>query len=165
MRPGAVLCIACGYHSKIGGQLATVLDDDGPQPIDPNPYASPEGPAETYAPRGRGPYNDLTPGGARQAEAVVRDAESVGKVLLFTLCCCSIAWPLIFPWYAFRLVSWYSLNAQYNELRFPNSFSNHGALAARFQDAKLRLWIGTIVGVVFGTLVVLALVSRIAQEM
>lgn len=163
MVTGAVLCIACGYHAKLGGQMATVLEEDAPRPIDPNPYASPSIPADASAvqPSGSGLYNDLTERGAKQAAAVVRDAESVGVVLLITLCCCSAVSPLILPWYGYRLHSWYALNSQFNELRFPNSFSNHGALAARFQDAAIRLWCGTVFGAVLFVLLIVSIIASI----
>jgi hypothetical protein len=159
MQAGAVLCISCGFHTQLGGQLATVLDEDAPRVVDPNPYAAPAavGGSVRRGAKNAGPYNDLTDLGARRAEAVVRDAEAVWKVLVIALCCCSLAWPLVFPWYGFRLVSWYFLNAEFKELQFPNSFSNHGALAARFQDAKFKLWVGAIAGAIFSLLLILGI--------
>ena len=68
----------------------------------------------------------------------------------------------MFPWYGFRLFSWYQLDALYDELREPNGFSPHCQVAIKFQDAFVRLWIGTILGAVFYGIFGLIMLVQIA---
>ena len=159
MKAGAVLCISCGYHTKLGGQLATVLDDESPQAVDANPYASPREGGEARP----GPSSDLTESGARWAADIVRDAGGFGLAAVIFGCPCFLLWPFILPWYAFRLCCWYALNSRFAELRNPNSFSKHGELATRFQDAKLRLWLLAGLGVVYLLLLGLVIANAITN--
>ena len=157
--PGAVLCIACGYHLKLGRHLATSVGEPRPQ-IDRNPYASPDEIEQRSPP---GYVADLTDEGARKAKAIVSDAENVYAALLFAWCCCGPAWFLLLPWYGWRLYSWYKLNNQFYELRYPNGFSPHGELAGSFQDSKFKLWVGVVAGGIFFVLVLLATVFDLAR--
>jgi hypothetical protein len=159
--PAAVLCVACGYHLKLQRHLATSVERPTGRPIDPNPFAAPveTHPQEQIA-RLREPHvADLTPEGARKAKAIVSDASSVYALVLLGLCCWPI-WLLLFPWYGFRLLSWYRLNRQFSELRNPYGFSSHGELAASFQDAKSRLWVGFVAGGIYWVISLLALLLR-----
>ena len=158
----AVLCVACGYHLKLEHHLATVVDRVPPRPDDSNPFASPaaiDG-ESADAPRGA-PYEaDLTEAGARRAGAIVSEADMVYWTIgLATICfpICGILWPFLLPWYAWRLWSWRSLNARFNELRNPNGFSPHGQLAGSFQDCLPRLWVGIVAGAIFWMLFALYL--------
>lgn len=144
LAPGAVLCIGCGYHLRLGRHLATAVDREEVPPIDLNPYASPsvlqpiQQPADPFV-------SDLTPSGARRAEAVVAEAANAYAVAAASMFCAPLA-VFLFPWYSFRLWSWYRLNTQFSELRNPNSFSPHARLATAFQDAKIKLWVGWSAG-------------------
>jgi hypothetical protein len=167
----AVLCVACGYHLKTGVQLATLGGDapaqttealplsdpkqvaSAPRPVDLNPYAPPQ----TDVPIDHYPEDDqfaadLTVNGERRAKAVVSDAEFVWTIVVFCFLCCWPAWLVELPWYCFRLYCWHRLNREFSELRHPNSLSQHGDLAAKFQEAKPKIWIGIGIGI-FGWLV------------
>lgn len=163
----AVLCLACGYHLQRGGFLSTVVERSpfapfqdeelatpppSLQPPDLNPYASPvalkEQPVEVQY-IGESFVADLTPQAAKRASAIVADAERLYWVLLFSVCLCGIAWLLMFPWYSYRLLSWYELNRNYCELRNPTPrLSDHYGLAQDFQAAKGRMWAGFIIGAI-----------------
>jgi hypothetical protein len=103
---------------------------------------------------------DLTPQGAREAKAIVSDASSAYLLVVLGLCCWPV-WLLLFPWFGYRLWSWYRLNRQFSELRNPYGFSVHGELAASFQDAKFRLWVGFVAGAIYWALSGLLLLLRI----
>jgi hypothetical protein len=158
----AVLCVQCGFHLPSGTILATQFDrpaETPPAPIvDPNPYAAPA--IEAAPPRpglGGKAVFDLTEHAARRAKGVVQDADNVYIiVLLATACLCGVLWLVMFPWYSLRLIQWYSLNSQYEELRHPNAFSPYAEITARFPDAKFKLWVGTVVGGVLLALLGLA---------
>jgi hypothetical protein len=147
-----VLCIECGYHLPSGTFLATEIErspatEGRLSEPELNPYAAPSMEAAPVR-RGLGSATvlDLTPTGARRAKAVVQDADNVYLAILLATCICGIAWLFMFPWFGFRLLQWYQLNSQFEELRHPNAFSPHAEFTSRFPDAKLKLWIGTIVG-------------------
>lgn len=167
----AVLCIACGFHLLRGGFLSTAVERSPFSPFtdDQNaaPYANPA-PPESSRPPDLNPYAspailsdfpghlplsddlfvaDLTPRAAKRASAIVADAARVYWVILLSLCVCRIAWVLMFPWYGYRLYSWYELNRTYSELRNPTPRrSAHYSLALDFQAAKGRIWTGFIFG-------------------
>ena len=154
----AVLCVACGYHVKLGRHLATVVERGEVRAQskiadDRNPYASPSPKALATISDARDPYTtDLTEAGARRAKAIVRDANMLLWAVLMSLLCPFAwfwVWILMFPWYAFRLWQWRQLNAEFSELNQPNSFSPHGDLAGSFQDCQLRLWAGIAIGIVY----------------
>ena len=161
--PQAVLCVDCGYHLKLQRHLATAVEKSARPAIDPNPFAPPAEPdVPQDAPRIREPYvADLTPDGARQAKAIVSDASSAYALVVLGLCCWPV-WLLLFPWFGYRLWSWYGLNRQYGELRNPNGFSEHGELAVSFQDSKFRLWVGFVAGSIYWGLAVLNLLLQLA---
>ena len=93
--------------------------------------------------------SDLTPQAAKQARAIVADAGRVYLVIFLSLCICRIAWLLMFPWYGYRLYSWYELNRTYSELRNPTPrHSAHYSLALDFQAAKGKIWAGFIIGAI-----------------
>jgi hypothetical protein len=69
------------------------------------------------------------------------------------------------PWYVYRLYCWHALEARFNELRNPNGFSPHGALAGQFQESRTRLWIGIIAGVIFWFLLTVAVAERLLRAM
>lgn len=160
--PETVLCVACGYHMTLGHHLATVVERQQRSKPDKNPYASPAAVESSEPTLSREPPAfDLTEAGARRATAVVSDARSVFLVILLAWCVCGPAWLVMVPWYAYRLYCWHRLNAQFAELRSPNAFSPHGELAAKFKDARARLWIGVIAGAVFWSLLALVLVLEL----
>jgi hypothetical protein len=106
--------------------------------------------------------SDLTVNGVLQAKAMVRDAKLLPYTLLAALGCALIGF-LMLPWYAYRLWSWYRLNARFEELRHPNPRSRDGELAASFQDCQLQLWAGMAVGAVLWVILALYLVVRSGQ--
>jgi hypothetical protein len=99
---------------------------------------------------------DLTERGARQAAAIVRDAQVMPRIVILSLICFPVA--LL---YAVRLIHWYYLNSVYSELRHPNSLSKHRHLAIQFQDAKLPLWIVFVVGTVSWIFCIIASVLNV----
>jgi hypothetical protein len=187
MAENAVLCVACGFHQQRDRFLGTVVErqplftDNLPvqspvtvgQPVDSNPYASPailnENPDRFHG-SGEMFIADLTPEGAKRARAIVDDAGRVYWVIFLSLCICRIAWLLMFPWYGYRLYSWYVLNRTYSELRNPTPrLSAHYGLALDFQAAKGKVWAGFIVGAIafflyFGVLLLAAL-SEAVQDL
>ena len=150
LKPQAVLCIACGYHLLRGHHLATALDGQREATPDDNPYASPAAAAANgpEVSRDKSVF-DLTESGARRVKAVVSDAQMVFFVSVIAWCFCAPALIVIFPWYAYRLYCWHRLHNEFAELRNPNGFSPHGELAAKFQDARTRIWFGLIAGLAF----------------
>ncbi len=126
--------------------------------MDSNPYAaSTSVSAQSDAPRPGEPHvADLTEAGARNAKAIVDDADSIYLITLLASCCCAPAWLVMFPWYSWRLWSWYQLNSQFHELRQPYGFSPHGELAVAFQDCRFKLWVGVIAGAIFWILAAFA---------
>jgi len=163
--PQAVLCIACGYHLVLGHHLATNVERSKSTPLDQNPYASPSA-LDSDVPKKLSGTTvfDLTDAGARQAQAVVSEAQSVFVVVLAGLLCCAPVWMLTFPWYSYRLYCWHSLNARFAELRFPNGFSPHGEVAAKFQESRWRITVGVAVGFVFWMLLGVMYVSRLMHR-
>jgi hypothetical protein len=98
------------------------------------------------------PEFDLTDRGAARAKAVASDAGYVWAAVLVPFCCPVVGLPLfilMLPWYSYRLYCWYQLNDEFSELRYPNSLSPHGLLAANFQSAKWRLIVGVVFGVIY----------------
>lgn len=159
----AVLCVACGYHLKLGHHLATAT---GPEPeqhqaADDNPYASPQG-AQNYRPRqpnGKAVF-DLTEYGAKRAKAIVADADMWLAVWVLS-CICGPVWLFLFPWYLYRLYSWYDLHTTFEELRFPNSLSPHGDLAVKFNSAYWRLMTGVVIGAIFWLILALGILREV----
>ncbi len=143
---GAVLCVACGYHLESDRFLATVAEPNPTATTDSNPYASP---VVTERSPNEPPVFDLTEAGVRRVKAVVSDAQMVFLVILLAWCLCAPIWLVMLPWYLYRLYCWYALNAQFAELRSPNSFSPHGELAAKFKGSRGRLLVGIVAGLLF----------------
>jgi hypothetical protein len=174
--PAAVLCVGCGYHLKLGYHLSTAVESPRHAPAllipselipnelipSDNPYAAPissEGQRES-GPREH-PEFDLTESGAKWAQGVVSDAKSL-VWLIFVSFWCGLLGVLMFPWFAFRIACWHRLNARFSELRNPNAFSTHGVLAADFQEAVPRLWIGAAFGLVYWALIAAYILARVA---
>jgi hypothetical protein len=114
---------------------------------DPNPYAAPQTEV-AEPPRDDRLAADLTPSAAAWAESLAKEAEARWVLLLVGLICCQPILLLMLPWYGFRLWNWHVLNASYSELRHPNSFSPHGELAARFQEAHAKLVVGMVMSAI-----------------
>ena len=94
------------------------------------------------------------------------DAERFYWVLFLSICFCRTAWLLMFPWYGYRLYSWYELNRTYCELRNPTPrLSDHYGLAQDFQAAKGRIWAGFIVGAIAFTLVLIVTLLAVLSEL
>jgi hypothetical protein len=163
--PNAVLCVQCGYHLPSGTILATHVERPAaeipPAPtVDANPYAAPAIEAGApRLPRGGKAVFDLTPHAAKRVQAVVQDADSV-YIAIIALCLCIFAWFVMFPWYALRLIQWYRLNSQFEELRHPNAFSPYAEITAKFADAKIKLWIGVVSGAIMFALLVLIVLAQ-----
>lgn len=161
---GAILCVHCGYHLKLNRHLATVVERSSLPSVDPNPYASPAALAsDEPSSRPRQAPTDLTEHGAKQAKAIVDEADMVYWIIVVAVCCCSLLWPIILPWYGYRLWCWHRLNQRFSELRYPNSLSPHGTLAGAFQDAKLRLIVGVVVGAAMWLLLALAVLIDLSR--
>ncbi|MEQ8787630.1 MAG: hypothetical protein RIC55_15105 [Pirellulaceae bacterium] len=149
----AVLCVVCGFHLKLGHHLATTEDapplENALPAVNDNPYASPTAPTSLESDDcGKPLAFDLTEEGARRAESVAVAAESLTLGGITALCCCSPLWLIALPWCAYQYLQWRSLHAQFEELRRPNSFSPHGAVAVRFQAARMQLLAGIIIGLI-----------------
>jgi hypothetical protein len=180
----AVLCVACGFHLEEQRFLSTAVerqlppdgsqfaDPAGPLPLAPaetNPYASPTIPSDIptriIVAHDSEFVADLTPYAAKQAAAIVSDAGHVYWAIFLSLCICRIGWLVMFPWYGYRLYSWYRLNETFSELRNPTPrVSAHYSLALDFQAVKGRLWLGFIFGSIAAVLVLLTLVISIANQ-
>lgn len=120
------------------------------RPKSDNPYEPPgRGEAEEESAKFREEQFDLTESGVRRAQAVVSDARGVFFVLFLASCAFGIGWLIMLPWYIYRLRQWQMLNREFFELRQPNSFSRNAKLASDFQDARLRLIFGIVVGCFF----------------
>jgi hypothetical protein len=146
----AILCVACGYHLKLGHRLQTqIVAQTTTEPetteADPNPYAPPRAMQSNSARL----CLELTEADADWARVIVSDAEYMPWLLVACLCCCAIPVPFMLPYYAYRLSNWTKLDAKFAELHSPNSFSPHGQLASDFQDARIRLILGVIFGAVY----------------
>lgn len=160
---GAVLCVACGYHIQLDRHLATSVEDHTPASPTPdaNPYASPQ--SEAHSELAGEPEGELPPAIVKQAEAVVFAAETLRGALLM-VCCCAPLWYALLPYYGFQLWRWFQLNGNYQTLAEPNSFSPHGELAVRFQEARIRLIAGVIVGLILCGLLALGYAVRILEK-
>jgi hypothetical protein len=134
-------------------------------PVDPNPFASPAaiGVDDQQQKSRETPVFDLTERGAKQAKAIVDEADMVYWTIVVAICCCSLLWPLLLPWYGYRLWCWHRLNQQFSELCNPNSFSPHGALAGSFQDAWLKLIVGVVVGALMWLLLAMAFLIDLSR--
>lgn len=170
LAPGTVLCVACGYHLKLGVQLATSVEREEqsrPTPVaeppDANPYASPSLPAEQARHYSPGVVSDLTADGARRAEALVKDADTVWIVLLLAFTCCAPAGALALPWYAYRWYCWETLNSSFAELRSPHSLSPYGSFTGKFPAARVKLIAGVLLGVLWWCLAGLSMLARSAH--
>ena len=94
------------------------------------------------------------------------DAQRLWWVVLLSLCVCRIAWILMFPWYGYRLYSWYHLNRTYSELRNPTPRrSAHYSLALDFQAAKGRIWTGFIIGAIAFLLIIGFLIAGAVSDL
>lgn len=142
MADGAVLCVQCGYHLKLGRKLETsaAAASSGVTTIDP---PVPRRPIKKI------PEFDLTAGAIKEAEGLVSDAQYVWVAGLLALCFCQPIGPLLAPLYAYRLYQWRNLRNTFEELRYPNAFSPNGKLAAEFEEAQLWLKIGFWLGIGF----------------
>lgn len=163
LSPQAVLCIACGYHLKLKTHLATHVESEpsaAPAPISGNPYAVTVVDLARDRPPRQTPEFDLTERGAKSAKGLVADASMVYGVIALASCVCAPAWLVMLPWYAYRIYQWHLLNATYSELRHPNSFSAHGALAEEFQSARGKLYVGVVAGTVLWIALLGVIVSR-----
>jgi hypothetical protein len=164
--PQAVLCIACGYHLKLKTVLATHVDRAPATTVDPNPYAPPDIEAAAPAPRmGQPAVLDLDAAGAKRAEALVQEGSSVFVAIALASCVCSPAWVVMFPWYLYRLYGWYALNAEFVELRHPNSLSKYADVTTRFPGVRVRLIIGVVIGAFFWMLLGLSLLANLARAL
>lgn len=166
--PEAALCVACGYHLTLGYFLSTSIEQPQlPQPDD-NPYAAPvpwDADERDPAMKSREPPDfDLTEQGARRARRVVADAKRVYLAIFLTMCLCSAGWLFLLPWYAYRLRCWHQLNSEFAELRNPNSFSEYGQLAADFQEARSRLLVGLVLGLVYAAFVALFIFVNLTRH-
>lgn len=173
---GAVLCVSCGYHLKLKVRLTTeyVGEMDAPasvpstlpesvSPQSQNPYAPFEQSKRSVA-ASRHPVFDLTDEAAQQAQTIVADAQVLPWVLIASFCVCTIPILLAFPYYVNRLIQWHSLDNNFSELHQPNSFAPHGKLAAEFQDAWLRLVIGSVLsGLICVPITLLLLINLLVQ--
>jgi hypothetical protein len=160
--PRAVLCVACGYHLKLGHHMAMTEEDQPPPTESDNPYASPASLEMTAAtPRGAPLVSDLTQYGAERAESVANAAESLTLTAIIALCICSPLWLVVLPWSAYQYSQWLQLNACFEELRRPNSLSPHGAVAVRFHAARRQLLAGIILGAMAWIIFGLVFVSRL----
>lgn len=157
LAPNAVLCVDCGYHLQQGVHLGVSNSTGVEQPDrsdDGNPYQPPSDLVSAL--ELDADLQELTPAAIRKAEAIAADGESVYLVLVGILCC-GVLPAIAAPWYAYRLYSWYGMFRRYRDLRYPNSLSPNGALAVRFNDARIRLWIGLTPGLILWA--ILALVT------
>ncbi len=144
----AVLCVACGYHRKLGQRLQT--EHGEPPRVSRNLYASPREEASEIREVKKGlPEFDLTNGAIKEAENIVSDASYVWVAGLLALCFCQPLGPFLLPLYAYRLYQWKQLRNTFEELRYPNAFSPNGKLAGEFEDAIVWLKIGLWIGVFF----------------
>lgn len=165
LKDGAVLCVACGYHLKLGRKLETEHGASLPKPSS-NPYAAPSIEATEADPPKKGlPKFDLTERAVKEVEGLVSDAKFVWVAALTTFCCCQLVGPLMFPWYGFRLWRWKKLREQFEELRNPNSFSPHGKLAGDFEEAWLWLVIGMGIGIFYTVLAFIAVIMYLLAQM
>ena len=167
----AVLCVQCGFHLQLQRHLQTKIElladsqlqSPAPEPravaSDLNPYAPPQSSQTHGAPRNL----ELTEADANWARIIVSDAEYMPWLLVASLCCCTIPMPLMLPYYAYRLANWTKLDSTFSELHSPNSFSPHGQLAAKFQDARLRLILGVAFGAFFYAAALVFGVIRLLQ--
>jgi hypothetical protein len=97
-------------------------------------------------------------------KAVVAEAKRVYLAIFLIMCFCSAGWLALLPWYAYRLRCWYQLNAEFAELRNPNSFSEYGQLAADFQEARGRLMIGIAAGLVYAAFIALVVFLNLKRH-
>lgn len=149
LSPGAILCVSCGYHLKLGTKLQTT-HGELPPPMSHNPYASPpEAPSQIREMKKGLPEFDLTEGVIKEAENIVSDANYVWVAALLALCFCQPIGPFLLPLYAYRLYQWKQLRNTFEELRYPNAFSPNGKLAGEFDEAVVWLKIGLWIGVGF----------------
>lgn len=160
----AVLCVACGYHLKLGQRLQTEHGEPPPLPSR-NPYASPrEEASETREVKKGLPEFDLTEGAVKEAENIVSDAKFVWVAGLLTLCFCQPLGPFLLPLYAYRLYQWNQLRNTFEELRYPNAFSPNGKLGGDFEEAivwlKIGLWIGVFFTAMWGLIGLTFLISQ-----
>lgn len=155
-----MLCVECGYHTKLQRHLATSVEKE-PSPahsVDENPYASPQVDEARAKSAGQKQGEGTLPAAVvKQVEAVIRAAGTV-PAALFLVCVCVPLWFAILPWYAYQLWSWFQLQDMYEELRIPNSFSPHAQLALNFQDSRRQLISGVVVGLILCGLMALAFV-------
>lgn len=157
----AILCIECGFHIRLGRRLGTVVEktESPPTATDySNPYATPNIPDSTPLDK---PALDLSDRGAHLAAIIVNSSDWVYMTIGLSCFCCVPVWGVMFPWFAFRLTGWYRLHHEFAELRHPNSLSPHSLIAVRFQDAKNRLILGTIIGFVFWLMFVTGIIREI----
>jgi len=180
--PAAVLCVACGYHLPSGSYLSTSVERRSGATANPfagdpvavrpigttapssNPYAAPSIPAVQQI-TASGFVSELTPPAVRQAAAIASEAEMLVWTLVLGMCICLPVLLLMFPWYGFRLICWYRLNGHFSELREPNGFSPHCQTAIRFQDALVKLWVGTILGAAFWAILAMMVVVQWIVEL
>ncbi len=153
----AILCVQCGYHLQLQRHLRTQIELEAesdlqtpaPEPqsgeTELNPYAPPLS-AQSNDPQRN---LDLNEADANWARVLVSDAELMPWLLVTSLCCCAIPMPFMLPYYAYRLANWTKLDSMFADLHSPNSFSPHGRLATEFQDARIRLILGTGFGAFF----------------
>ncbi len=88
-----------------------------------------------------------------KVNAIIKDAGQFWIAILLCILCSALGSLIIGIWYAVRLKQWYAIAKSQPLLMEPNVAP--GSVASKFQGAKIKL----IIGMVFGIVIVLALIS------
>ncbi len=146
---GAEAAIPSGYCAACGARLKIDQQDQTPT-LETNPYASPRVITTSTSVS----LNDPTM--IRRVEALLKDAKQVWWALLIGFFCTALAWVAICPWCIYRLVNWFRLAKEYPLLLSPEV--SDASIERRFQRARVRLIIGTVIS----TAMLVGLVAVIA---
>jgi len=117
-----------------------------------NPFQPPVAPSSTSF----GPVDgQIDPVVHAKLIAIIKDANQFWIAILLCFVCTGVGMLIIGPWYLVRLFQWHRLAASDPNLLQANM--PPGSLAQQFQVARVKLWIGLVVGAFFMLLLAVAI--------
>lgn len=170
--PEDQLCVECGFHLGLAKQLrrATVESTElqlgdrdladaatGTAPANTpseNPFSVPMTPPELIR-------QQMQQQDADQVRAIVDGALPFYMTAILAVCFCLPVLPLLIPLYSVRIMRWWSMRRQFENLSNPNSLSPFVDLELRFQSAGWQYAFSILVGALqFGAIVFAILYQR-----
>ncbi len=91
----------------------------------------------------------------KKVKAIIKDADQFWVAILLCFICTALGLIISGPWYFVRLLQWNSMARRYSFLTDVEAPT--GSLTKKFQNAKIKLWIGMCFGAVVFVLLLIAI--------